>query len=147
MEESLLPESQQLRRPRQTPDTRMVPAVLPSGTISPPDVITSTTPAYLIPATLGSRTKPRVRARCKAHTTAKMYAGTLSKRNGSCGERGDQRPKRKCCCSSINTYGLDSDHLDQRPAKQQRQQHVSNGPTETLRTRLKQLEPLRTRRS
>ncbi len=54
---------------------------------------------------------------------------------------------RKRWGSSINTYGRDSDHLDQRPAKQQRQQHLSNGPAEILWTRLKQPEPRRTRRS
>jgi hypothetical protein len=77
--------------------------------------------------------------RCKVQTTAKKDAGTLSMWNECCGEYGDQRPKRKCWGSSINTYGWDSDHLDQRPAKQQRQQHVSDGPAEILWTRLNNL--------
>ena len=155
VEESLLPESQQLRRPRQIPGTRMVPVVLLSGTISPPDVIPSTTrristtayPMIVSLRDLGSRTKPRVRARWKVQTIAKKYAGPLSMWNKSCGESGDQRPKRKRWGSSINTCGRNSDHLDQRPTKQRRQQHVSDGPAETLWTRLKQPEPLRTRRS
>jgi hypothetical protein len=106
---------------------------------------------WISPATrgraLGSRTKPRVRARRKAQTIAEKYAGTLSKWSGSCGGNSDQGPKRKRWGSSINTYGRDSDHLDQRPAKQQRQQHVTNGPAEILWTRLKHLEPRRARRS
>ncbi len=152
--DSLSPKSQQLRRPRQTPDTRKATAVLLSGAASPPDFTTPnirriTSPAYRIPATrgraLGSRTKPRSRARRMAQTIAEKYAGTLSMWSGSCGGSGDQRPKRKRWGSSNNTFGWDSDHLNQRPAKQQRQRHVTNGPAEMLWTRLQQLEPRRTR--
>ena len=153
IEDSLLPDSQQLRRPRQLPDTQLVPGVSLSGTVSPPDAIPSTTnrtptTAHLTPTTcglaLGNRTKPRVRARWKGQTTAKKFAGPQSMRKESCG---DQRPKRKRWSSSNGACGRSSDHLDQRPAKQRRKQHESDGPAETLWTRLKQLEPLRTRRS
>ena len=74
IEDSPLPDSQQLRRPRQLPDTQLVPGVSLSGTVSPPDAISSTTnrtptTAQLTPTAcglaLGNRTKPRVRARWK----------------------------------------------------------------------------------
>jgi hypothetical protein len=56
--DSLLPESQQLWRPRQTPATRKATAVIPGGAVSAPNVTTPATrqiptQPYRIPATRG----------------------------------------------------------------------------------------------